>query len=319
MTRARKGRTAKKGKSHAAWRLSPGAWRATWATIGWLTALGLLVVGVRHLEQQVRAATADVDCRLSWAHLPAWLRNPEHTWILTGDATYPGIEADADLRPDDSIHDPHLCERVGRGLRANPWIRDVQRVTKFLDGTIEVAADFREPCAFVAARGRAYLVDTEGVRLPLEKWADYRLETDPLLIKGVRAPLPRAGELWAGDDPNAAAPELVAGLKLVRFLQQAQAAGRLPFRTSLRAVDVAGASGVATPAESTLLRIETVYPGCHVDWGLPPGDEYQVDSATAERKLQLLNTAYAEHGRLPDKIIVVRWAENYELRPPGRR
>jgi len=217
----------------------------------------------------------------------------------------------SDLRPEDDINDPNLCAWVGRGLLKSAWVAKLHSVTKCADGTVHVKADFREPVAYVLVGKRAYMIDAEAVCVP----ADYPADDPNTLatwfgITGVAAPLPQQGQVWPGED-------LAKGLKLVQYLRQEDAHKRLPFRSSLGPVDV---SDYYLKGRSTgLLRIRTVYPGCYVDWGLPPGEESDVDTATASRKLDMLNTVYRDNGRLPDKDICVRWLEGAKLSEPRKR
>jgi hypothetical protein len=277
-------------------------WLGLASAFGWALALGAVVWGLRAMERYVHAAQPPVECRLEWVKPPDFLHTP---WLRAD------LEEKAGLRPEDDIHDPNLCAWVGTGLLQSAWIAKLNSVTKQADGTVRVDAVFREPVAYVQCDTRAYLIDASAVRLPAEYPAN-----DPNLmgiffgITGATAPLPPEGEVWTGED-------LAKGLKLVQFLRQEAAQNRLPFRSSLGPVDVS--NYYLKDRFDSQLRIRTVYPGCYIDWGLAPGEESEVDSASPSRKLDMLNTLYREQGRLPERIIVVRWADKVEYREPRKR
>ena len=286
-------------------------WR-TWALFGWAATIVGAVWGLRWLEQYVRATRTPVACQLTWVNLPPWLTMSENDWVLQD------ITRAAALQPDDDLYDPNLCGRMGTGLLTSPWVAKVERVGKQADGMIAVRAIFREPAACVEKRGRVFLVDQAGVRLPQDYPANSVDLSNPsslLLITGVAASPPAIGAVWAGqDDPNQPAPDLVAGLKLVEHLREAATQGRLPFRSSLRAIDV-GNYYLKENAFDGKLRLRTISPRCYVRWGEPPGSEYPVEPS-ASRKLDMLRSLYAEQGQFPDgQILDVRKEEGIEVRP----
>lgn len=262
-----------------------------------------LVWGLRRLEQYVSAARSDVRCELEWVDLPPWLAMPANEWVRNE------IEAAADLRPDDDIRDPQLCARVGKGLKGSPWVAEVQRVSKQPHGQVRIWATFRQPFAFIDVRGRAYLVDQAGVRLPSECMAAAIDPEDWLTVTGVAEPVPNIGQAWGGAD-------LAAGLALVRYLREAAVQGRVPFRSSLRAVDVANYDG-GENAFDAKLRLRTIHPRCYIKWGEPPGEEYPVQPS-ADRKLEMLTSVYADRGQLPEGVLDVLDPEGREVRiePP---
>lgn len=290
------------GKQPTRWQLPPNALWRIWATVGWCGVFVLAAWGLQVLEQRVDAARAEVPCHLEWCDLPAWLETDGNRWVLEE------IENAAAPVEATHLHDPELCADVGTRLGASPWVAEVRRVEKRPNGTIAIEADFREPLALVESGGWAYLVDRDGVRLPLDYAPDFVEPNSPLLIVGAQGPIPDLGKAWPGAD-------LAAGLKLARYLQQAHAAGRLPFRADLRAIDVANYNRDKNAFDGRL-RLRTVDPRCYINWGEPPGEEYSVE-ATAGRKLDLLRTYYLDRGRaFPSGVIVeVRNGEGIQTRP----
>jgi hypothetical protein len=259
--------------------------------LGWTATFALIAWGLGALEQHVLAAHPPGPTHLVWRSLPAWLQSEAYAPVLAD------IEATVDLRPTDNLHDPTLAAYVGERLLENPWVADVPRVAKRADGAVIVSATFRKPMAYVTERGRAYLVDRTGVRLPNEASADKIRTEDWFQITGVGGTRPEVGQPWEGED-------LAAGLALVEFLEAAAQAGELPFRSWLTTIDVANFYRRVREFDGRL-RIRTIRPGAYINWGEPPGEEYPVE-ASADRKLDLLRSVYQEHGELPDAVLDVR-------------
>lgn len=305
MKRATPPPAKRRGGGHAATgralRLSPAAWRRTWTLIGWAFGLVAVVWGLQRVTQYVKTRQAQLPWRLEWVSLPQWLRAPAYEWVREE------IEYAAGLQADDHVHAPDLCERVGRNLAASPWVATVQRVSKYVrpdpntgrdEAVLQIEATFREPLALVEMSRRAYVVDSQGVLLPVEYGADYVNPADPnmpMLIVGVAQPAPEVGAIWPGED-------LAAGLTLAKYLRAAAADGRLSFRSSLKAIDV-GNYDLGENAFDGRLRLRTILPRCYIRWGEPPGQEYPIE-VDADRKLEMLRTLYATQGQFPDGWIL---------------
>ena len=312
MRRLRRGRAARTasaaGNRRSGLRLSRAAWVRLWRVIGWSATVAAMVWGLREMEQSVRQRDPTVHCGIEWVDLPMWMT------AAGGDQALADVAAAADLRPDDDIHDPELCRRVATGLQASAWVGEVYRVAKRPDGVVRIAARYREPFAYVEHRGAVYRVDREGVRLPLP--AVYRIDyiqdrfwNDWFRIVGVSGAVPDEGAPWPGED-------LAAGLRLIQFLRDATARGEVPFRSSLRAIDVAN-YGLRQNPDDGQLRIRTIHPRSYIRWGEPPGEEYEVESP-ARRKLDMLRSIYARRGFLPEGILDVRDVERAQIiTPPG--
>jgi hypothetical protein len=280
----------------------PLGFRGAWIAVGWSATLLAVAWGMHRMDRLVRAAQANATCRLEWADLPPWLSGP------SAEQTLQQLSQAANLRPEADVHDPALCRRVGEGLAQSPWVAEVKRVSKRADGVVRAHATFREPFAFVESAGVVYLVDSAGVRLPHRYLADYvqdRFWNDWLRITGATGAVPDEGQPWPGDD-------LAAGLRLAAYLKEATARGEVPFRSSLRAIDVSNA-GLRRNKFDGQLRIRTVQPRGYIDWGLPPGEEYNVE-CTAARKLEMLRALYAERGQLPEATLDVRGSDGIRVR-----
>ena len=98
----------------------------------------------------------------------------------------------------------------------------------------------------------------------------------------------------------------------MQFLRAATVRGELPFRSSLKAVDVANYDLEQNRFDGRL-RLRTIHPRCYIRWGEPPGREFPVEPS-ASRKLDMLRTLYLERGDLPDgRVLDVRKVDGIEL------
>ncbi len=278
------------------WRLSNSTWKRVWVGLAWLTTLAAAGWGVETLDKGVRARQSQIGCHIELVDLPDWLASNAAQDIRAE------IESAAGLAPSDNVADEALCSKVAARLKASPWIAQLIRVTKRPDGCLRIQAVYREPFAFVERDGVVYRVDSEGVRLPLPRtyhaeFIEDRFWNDWFRISGVAGAPPDEGQAWPGEDVR-------AGLALVRYLKEATARGEVPFRSSLRAIDVSNWKLRRDPFGGRL-RIRTVHPRGVILWVLPHGDEYPIEPA-AQRKLEMLRTLYIERGRLPDDAIDVR-------------
>lgn len=256
----------------------------------WVVSLAGLAYGFRRLDDYARALTAVDSWRIEWVGVPATVDD----WVLGEiEAEVAAAEGGA-LRAAD-FQAPDLCRRLAEVLGRSPWVAEVHRVSKRADGVVEVRARIRQYVTYVVRAGRGYLVDGEGVRLPREEGEAFLDQYGMILIEGVEAPVPAVGEPWADE-------AVLAGLDLVRFLERHCPDG---LRDSLKAVDVSN-YGNRRNARDGWLSLRTVGPGGWVRWGLPPGEEYDIESP-ASRKLEMLWSYYAQHGQLGEgRIIDVR-------------
>jgi hypothetical protein len=279
----------------------PAIWWRAMRLVTWGAAIAATVLGLRQLEAYVRTSQPRQPCELEWVGLPTWLTVPGSAPILHDLAAATGLWTDVD------VQDADLCRRVGEGLRSSPWVAEVKRITKQASGRVRIEAAYREPFALIEVDGKAYLIDRAGTRLPVTykvSQVEDRYWNDWFRITGVAAPLPDQGAAWTGDD-------LAAGLQLIDFLKEATVRGEVPFRSSLRAVDVANFKRRADPLDGEL-RIWTIYPQSYINWGLPPGAEYNMEPS-ATTKLAMLRTVYADRGQLPENVLDVRWFTGIKL------
>lgn len=250
----------------------------------WLFSAFAVVFGLHTLDARARDLQSRDPVRLEWLRLPDWLLAPEQRDLIDE------ISAQAGLYGDEDLAAPDVCARVASNLAASPWVERVNRVSK-QPGLVRVDADIRKPLTMVEHAGTAYLIDDKGVRLPPSLRAS-ELDRDAwLTITGASSPPPPVGELWPGQD-------LAAGVKLVRLINDRSSAGLLASRADLRRVDVSNFG--KRFVRDGQLRIETSAPACIIHWGMPPGEEYNIESP-AERKLAMLDQYWRyKGGRLGD-------------------
>jgi len=254
-------------------------------TVAWVGTFAVIAYGLHELEPYARRANT-ADTVIEWVRAPEWLNDENWQHVL------PELEARINLHPDTDPYDDRVCPYVAERLVGSSWIEAVRRVTKQSDGRVKVYADFRKPFAMIEQNGIACLVDREGVRLP-QQWASSGLNRSGwLAIRGVAVRAPNLGRRWPGDD-------VAAGLKLARFLYRAEAAGRTPFRDEIRAIDVSNFDGRRN-RRAGRLQLVTINPQSYIHWGLPPGEEYDIE-IVAEMKLARLCGLHAAAGCLPNK------------------
>lgn len=256
-----------------------------WMFFVWLGTFAVVAYGLHQLEPYARSIKTG-DMRIEWVGAPDWLQDENWRHVL------PELEARIAVDPEWQPYDDRVCPYFAECLAGSSWIERVRSVTKQNDGRVKIYADFREPFAWIESGGVAYLVDSAGVRLP-QQWASSVINRAGwLVISGARAAPPRLGHRWAGED-------VAAGLKLARFLYRNETEKHMPFRKEVAAIDISNFRGNRDPRAGRL-KLLTINPQSYIHWGLPPGEEYDIESA-AELKLGMLCRLYAKEGRLPDR------------------
>ncbi|MEP0848021.1 MAG: hypothetical protein HRF50_14520 [Phycisphaerae bacterium] len=257
--------------------------RGFWLALGWVGLLGAAAFGLGKLEPYVRRTNTQ-PTRIEWRGLPPWIAKASWEHVVRS------IEEQVNLDERTDIFDPRVCQYVAEAVARSPWIKSVRRTAKQSDGRVTVEAEFRRPLTFVECADRAYLIDDEGVRLPPELPAEFISRDDWIPIRGVASAPPPPGQAWNGED-------LAAAIKLVKFLYGAHDVSPLPFRGALRAVDASNYNYRQRPSDGWL-KLITTNPRSYIHWGLPPGEEYGIES-TAAMKLAALSKLCRERGGLP--------------------
>lgn len=259
-------------------------WIAGGRSAMWLGTLAGLAVGMYALEGYAKSVGVVRPTAFEWANLPAWLKDPAHGEFLRE------IGESAQLRPGDELDTPDLCEWIGRRLDDCPWTESVERISKRQDGVIRIEATFRRPVTMIVKGGNAYLVDEKAVRLPRERRPALLDAREWILVEGVSGEVPKVGQAWNGKDA-------LAGVKLVRILNEAYEQGRLSCWPEFTRVDVSNFDGSESSRDGRI-RIKTMTPGALIHWGLTPGEEYPVECST-EDKLAKLDQLFRRHNGFP--------------------
>lgn len=82
-------------------------------------------------------------------------------------------------------------EALSEQVKQNPWIKDAVVQYQF-PKNIQVIAQVRKPCLWITQNGQRYLVDREGVRLPLIS----NFSESLLTLEGIMTPAPEIGSVW---------------------------------------------------------------------------------------------------------------------------
>jgi len=219
-------------------------------------ALGLSALEGRVLTGRIGAAPLGMD--VSLAPKPDWMPDALARRITSG-LLPPGV----------GYYSKDLTERVRTRALANPWVRRVNRVAKYLDhetrrGVVEVEAEFRMPVAKVKCESMYAYLDEEGYRLPAAQvptWAAWdrktpnvrsyyitRDEVPPgmvasrihyMVIEGAQAQPPEVGRKWPGED-------MAAGLALVKLVAPK------PYAYQITEIDVRNFDGRIDPDQPHL-------------------------------------------------------------------
>lgn len=242
------------------------------AACSWILAVSVVALGLNRLDSTARTMTP-YTTRIEWQNLPPWLQDADWSWVIAELEQIPGFAPDVD------VFDANVAAYVGQEIAKSPWIEHVDRVATRADGRVSVEARFRKPFTMIEKGGWAYMIDESGVRLPgrvPSSEVDYQRG---MTVTGVHAGVPAEGHVWPGQD-------VIDGIKLIRFLWQAEASNCLPVRKYLRSVDVSNFDGSQSGWEGRL-KILTAKAGNVVHWGRPPHEEYNIE-ASAKKKLEAM-------------------------------
>lgn len=184
-----------------------------------------------------------------------------------------------------AISDEGLARDLYHAAAANPWIERVRRVVKYQDGVVVVDAQYRRPFAVAASaagNGELYVVDREGVVLPLPP---DRLDGRALVvIRDVAARPVSVGEKWD-------APDLRDGLRLLDLIKDK------PYLREITTIDIRNWSEVIPTEPRIRLRAERP-DGSYTDvrfgrFPVADGLDYCI---TPERKIEYLDAYYRSNG-----------------------
>ena len=195
-----------------------------------------------------------------------------------------------------SPFDRGLLEQDAAALAADPWVKSVRQVRRCFGqqpgDRIEVRCDFRTPVALASWDGAYWYVDGDGVKLPEQFDAGEVTRLVDLapgstwIIDGIQQRPARVGNLWPGDD-------LQAALAL-RALLAAE-----PYADQIASIDVSNFAGRAPGKgpNAAQITLRTRW-GTEVRWGQPISAKAWFVEAKVDQKLSHLADALARTGRI---------------------
>lgn len=178
-----------------------------------------------------------------------------------------------------------LCRRIGAQVRTSGWIESLRHVRRKPDGRIEISARYRLPVASVPLGAGVALIDAVGTRLP----GTFAHQPSWPVVVGVKASAPPPGDVWVGED-------LQAALDLLAVL------GPEEFAPQVAGVDVRNFGG---RLDGLLPHIDllTDRAGGRIRWGSAIGRE--VEENAPAQKIALLRTNFHQTGRIDGGYSVI--------------
>ncbi len=236
----------------------------------------LVVGGSMAMEQRVsrKLAATEGDWQFVTSALPQWFP-----------AGFTGCLADLDRIPNQvPLRSATWRRRIAAALRSNPWIENVSRVERAVDG-IAFEAQFLRPAVAVRADGGYLLIDSEGCVIDLQPGPELLPSWGvPEYIPGGRE-FPRLASGTRLDDP-----EFEECLSLVRVLWESRTLDRFP--GEILALD----AYTMTDTPGLLWRMHS-RTGVALYWGRAPASTH-VSLRPAEEKIRSLQEVL----RLGDRI-----------------
>lgn len=183
-----------------------------------------------------------------------------------------------------SLLDTDVCPKIAAAYEKCPWIEKVERIVKHdprVDPKrppLEVFLRFRRPLAFVQQRDGFILMDEHAMRLP-GVYAEPRLGAERyLVVTGISASPPEAGQEWNE-------PAVQAALKVAAAVGDRREAFRLA------TVDMSNFGGRRDPRD-TEIAIWTAS-DTRIKWGRAPSAEAVVlQEKTPDEKVAYLDYVY---------------------------
>jgi cell division septal protein FtsQ len=195
-----------------------------------------------------------------------------------------------------SLFEKNLTTKVANVLESNAMVLKVHSVKKVFPDKLSVELELRSPTTVLRKNGTFYLLDDEGVVLPVAyySWPSDQGNTPYLQSVNIKR-APRPGERL--DDSG-----IRAGIDLVKFLKDNDAHRRL----GIKVVDVSNVGKGRTVGESDIVLWTN--DGVAIKWGCSEQCQ-QVDELTNSEKLKnLYSVVKAERSKLTHmEYVDVRW------------
>jgi hypothetical protein len=180
-----------------------------------------------------------------------------------------------------------LAKRVKDAFELHPWVASVERITRRLPSSLDIALKYRRPVAAVESRDPAGVVmflpiDDQAVRLPEGDLTETERRYLPR-VSGITG-RPRVGDVW-NDARVVGAAKLAAQLADVW--------------RQLRLVEILANAPTSGHDEKLPYTFEIVTTGgTRIIWGATPGQESSSGDSPFNQKRQRLLDYAAQHGKL---------------------
>ena len=149
----------------------------------------------------------------------------------------------------------NLTENIASAYKQNPLYKNVVSVKREFPNKIKVALELRKPVAEIKSKGKIFLVDGSGVRLPAKyyKWPISNEHNAYILVKKLKD-VPSSGKQWKDK-------RVLAGVDLVKFLIKNNADKLL----AIESIDVSNVGKrFLTKKSDIILRTKS---GTKIKWG----------------------------------------------------
>ncbi len=254
--------------------------------------IGAAVWGLERIKARVYSSSAyqPAAIKLALVNPPDWVVREKWQDRILSTVTVPSPE---------KWMNEDLTRHVADQLERSGWVKSVQRVAKRMDGTIEIAADFRRPIAMVGVEQGYVPVDRDGVCLP-EVYERVEANSGWIRIRGIESPAPKVNTAF----DEVAAPDAVAAVRLASLIFDQG----WDISSRISAIDVSNFRGRQDRRDC---HIKLWTPGgTLIKWGSAIGEEIE-ENTPAEKLAQIAvmlkrggPQAQVDISTLPNKSII---------------
>lgn len=195
-----------------------------------------------------------------------------------------------------SIMDDQLVTRLRDAFALHPWVRKVERVSKYHPAHVKVELEYRQPVCMVEVPGGLYAVDVEGAWLPWPDFTPVEASQYARLTAIDTMPVGSVGTRW-GDARVVGGAETAAAL--------------MPVWAQLQLERIVPSTGCSPTSEVCTFDLFT-RGKTRILWGHAPGSAVAGETP-AEEKVARLKRFADEHGTLDG----TRGPQELDVRGPG--
>lgn len=250
------------------WPAGASSLRPLWPLVCMIAVVACAVWGLERIKARVYASPAyqPAAVRVVLADPPDWVVREKWQDRILASVSVP--------RPENWM-DEQLVVRLSDRIASSGWVKAVNRVSKRMDGTIEIAADYRRPIAMLLTEQGYVPVDRDGYRLP-EVYERVDTNSGWIRIRGVASPSPRVN--MAFDEKSA--PDAVAAVRLAALIFEQG----WDISSRISAIDVTNFRGRQDHRDC---HIKLWTPeGTLIKWGSAIGEEIE-ENTPAEKLAQI--------------------------------